>query len=448
MNDITKKDKILERSLFVRKLIMVGAIGITSMCCIFGLSKLKTNDSNLLIENANYRINAENGIDTGALEDSTLVSVFHLSSEELSIEDTITPTVEPTVAPTTEPTATPVPTKTPSKYDSIGICTVNTLNIRKEANSESALIGKMSLGAFANIQSINGEWAYITSGNAKGYVNINYLAIGEAAESIAKKYVTKTATITSSALKLRKEMSTESEVLAKLAKGSSFKVLSETEEWVKVTDTDTKQTGYVSKQYVSIKEVKQTAITIEEEKKQKEEEARKKAEEEAAKKAEEERIAEEKRKEEEAKRLEEQKKKEEAEKKKAEEAAKRAESENKVKLLACLIYTEAGSESYEGKLAVASVIMNRVKSSRYPNTIYKVIYQPGQFSPAYSGSLQRQLDKYSSYKTKNQLECIKAAKAAIAGQNNIGNRTSFRPISSVDEDSIKNALVIDGHVFY
>ena len=48
-------------------------------------------------------------------------------------------------------------------------------------------------------------------------------------------------------------------------------------------------------------------------------------------------------------------------------------------LLARLVESEAGNESYETKMMVASVVMNRVADSRFPNTIKEVIYQKGQF---------------------------------------------------------------------
>ena len=54
-------------------------------------------------------------------------------------------------------------------------------------------------------------------------------------------------------------------------------------------------------------------------------------------------------------------------------------------MLAALIQCEAGGESYEGKLAVGSVVMNRVDSSYFPDTVVGVIYQSGQFSPVASG---------------------------------------------------------------
>lgn len=55
-------------------------------------------------------------------------------------------------------------------------------------------------------------------------------------------------------------------------------------------------------------------------------------------------------------------------------------TEEELDLLARLIYSEAGSESYDTKLKVGSVVMNRVEDSNFPNTIRDVIYQKGQFS--------------------------------------------------------------------
>ena len=89
-------------------------------------------------------------------------------------------------------------------------------------------------------------------------------------------------------------------------------------------------------------------------------------------------------------------------------------------LMAAIIYCEAGAEPYQGKVAVGAVIMNRVRSSRFPNTISGVIYQKGQFGPAITGKLGRVLAS-----GKATAECYKAADAALAGENPIGNRLFF-----------------------
>ena len=57
-------------------------------------------------------------------------------------------------------------------------------------------------------------------------------------------------------------------------------------------------------------------------------------------------------------------------------------------LLAAIIWCEAGNQPYDGMVAVGQVVMNRVKSGSFPNTIAEVLNQPGQFTPSSSGSLQ------------------------------------------------------------
>ncbi len=58
-----------------------------------------------------------------------------------------------------------------------------------------------------------------------------------------------------------------------------------------------------------------------------------------------------------------------------------------LRLLGALVYYEAGNQSFYGKQCVASVVLNRMKSSQFPNTLYSVIYQSGQFTPAMNGSV-------------------------------------------------------------
>ena len=58
-----------------------------------------------------------------------------------------------------------------------------------------------------------------------------------------------------------------------------------------------------------------------------------------------------------------------------------------VNLLAKLIYGEARGESYTGQVAVGAVVMNRVKSSSFPNSISGVIYQSGAFTAVSDGQI-------------------------------------------------------------
>lgn len=90
------------------------------------------------------------------------------------------------------------------------------------------------------------------------------------------------------------------------------------------------------------------------------------------------------------------------------------------KLLAALIYCEAGNQPRKGKVAVGAVVINRMKSKSYPNTMKKVIYQRGQFGPAITGKLDRVLAQNKIPKA-----CYEAADAALAGENPVGNALYF-----------------------
>ena len=98
------------------------------------------------------------------------------------------------------------------------------------------------------------------------------------------------------------------------------------------------------------------------------------------------------------------------------EAAQQAEKE----LLASLIFCEAGNQPYEGQVAVGAVIMNRVKSGSYPNSIEEVIYQSGQFGPAATGWLNRVRSSKGYSQT-----ALQAAVDALNGSNPIGNCLYF-----------------------
>lgn len=108
-------------------------------------------------------------------------------------------------------------------------------------------------------------------------------------------------------------------------------------------------------------------------------------------------------------------------------------------LLANLIYCEAGGEPYNGQVAVGSVVMNRVLSSVYPNTVTGVIYQSGQFSPVASGRLALALAEGRATSS-----CYQAADEVMRGTTNVGNCVYFRtPI-----DGVTPKYTIGGHIFY
>lgn len=107
-------------------------------------------------------------------------------------------------------------------------------------------------------------------------------------------------------------------------------------------------------------------------------------------------------------------------------------------LLANLIYCEAGNQPYEGQVAVGAVVMNRVMSSVFPDTVVGVIYQNRQFSPVASGRLALALAEGHATSA-----CYQAADAAMSGTTTVGNCLFFRtPIEGL------TGLQIGGHIFY
>lgn len=83
-----------------------------------------------------------------------------------------------------------------------------------------------------------------------------------------------------------------------------------------------------------------------------------------------------------------------------------------VQLIARAINGEARGESYEGQVAVGAVILNRVKSSKFPNTISGVIYQSGAFTAVADGQINVPIDENSTV--------VKAAQDALNGWDPTG----------------------------
>ncbi len=107
-------------------------------------------------------------------------------------------------------------------------------------------------------------------------------------------------------------------------------------------------------------------------------------------------------------------------------------------LLANLIYCEAGGEPYEGQVAVGAVVVNRMLSAKFPDTLVGVVYQKRQFAPVASGRLALALRE-----NKATAKCYQAADEAMAGKTNVGNCLFFRtPIPGLV------GIPIGGHIFY
>ncbi|AZR72627.1 cell wall hydrolase [Anoxybacter fermentans] len=109
--------------------------------------------------------------------------------------------------------------------------------------------------------------------------------------------------------------------------------------------------------------------------------------------------------------------------------------------LARVIYAEARGEPYEGQVAVGAVVLNRVKSHQFPNTIREVIFQPGQFSSVANGQI---------YLTPNAT-AYKAARDALKGKDpTFGALYFYNPKTAKNLDwfrTLKITVKIGNHVF-
>lgn len=284
------------------------------------------------------------------------------------------------------------------------------MNVRAGAGTDYEIVGRLRKGDVAEAVEIGDEWTHIISGNVDGYVKNEYCVYGLDAMEYAYENVDIRATVIGNGVRVRKEASTESGVVATVSKGATLIVEPDAEAadgWLAVRFTG--KTRYVSADYVETVLATTEAITIAEE----QEIARKKAEEEA--------------------------------KRKAAQSTNIVVAQNasydaatdEVLLLAALIQCEAGNECYEGKVAVGAVVLNRVRSSRYPNTISGVIYSPGQFTPAGSGMVDSVLANGPKE------SCIQAAQEALNGTDYTNGAKSFRGARSGHA-----GLVIGNHVFF
>ena len=116
-------------------------------------------------------------------------------------------------------------------------------------------------------------------------------------------------------------------------------------------------------------------------------------------------------------------------------------TEADLKLMAAIIQAEAGGESYAGKLAVGTVVMNRVMSSKFPNTLSGVIYQTNQFQPVRDGHLALILERGPNE------TCINAAREVLNGYRS-GDWLFFMTQKWADHYGITGYTMIGNHAFF
>ncbi|MBE5858867.1 MAG: cell wall hydrolase [Butyrivibrio sp.] len=279
------------------------------------------------------------------------------------------------------------------------------MNIRIAPEEDAEKVGVLYKDCGGKILEQEDGWTKIQSGEVVGWAKDEYLYFGEEAEELAQEVGVQLVTSKEDALRVRAEASEDADVLGVIT-GYGFVDMIEDlgNGWIEVDYND--ETGYVQAEYVDKDFRIDEGETMAQIQAREEEEAKRKAEE-AAKKA-----------------------------KLTKNTGAVAAGADETRLLAALIQCEAGNQPYEGKVAVGAVVMNRVKSGAYANTISGVIYASGQFTPALNGTVDR------VYNSSVSDSCMQAAQAALAGETTCGTATHFRRAGGHD------GLVIGAHVFW
>ncbi len=162
---------------------------------------------------------------------------------------------------------------TESEYANLAIAQVNNyVNVRREPNTDSEVLGKIYNGAVAQILAVAGEeqdWFQVVSGSVEGYIKSEYFLYGDAAVEAVDDYVTRYATVNANRLNVRQEPGTDSKRIGYISQGEKVKILEQQEEWLLVQYTEA-QTGYVAAEYVTVSEEFIYAKSIEEERAERE----------------------------------------------------------------------------------------------------------------------------------------------------------------------------------
>ncbi len=274
------------------------------------------------------------------------------------------------------------------------------LNVRAQASEDSEKVGVLYKDCGGTVLERRGGWTKLKSGNVTGWAKDEFLLFGEDAKNMAEDVGNWIVTLDADAVRVRTQPSDEAEVCGLLAYEDSVEFIDNIENgWISVEFNE--EVRYVNSDYINVKFHIDEGESME------------------------------------VIRIREREAEERRQKRMKENRGAVAADADELKLLGALIYCEAGNQSYEGMVGVGAVVMNRVKSSAYPNTIHSVIYASGQFTPAMTGKVAR---VYEGNKVPQA--CMNAAQAAINGETTVGGATHFRRAGK------REGYVLGDHVFW
>lgn len=246
-------------------------------------------------------------------------------------------------------------------------------NIRSEANADSGIVGVLMPGYAVTVTEKGDEWSKISSNGVEGYIKNEYLVFGEEAKAHYRNMCGITGVVQADSLRVREAASTDSAQVGTLTQNGEVSVFGEEADWYQIQYSGS--SAYVHADYVTLSEELKGAVSMEEYQA--------------------------------------------SQTVSAGSSSVISADSNDVAMLAALIECEAGGESYTGMVAVGAVVVNRVNSGSFPNSISGVIYQSGQFTPVATGTFQSVLARGA------RSDCYAAAQAALAGESPVGGCLYF-----------------------
>lgn len=246
-------------------------------------------------------------------------------------------------------------------------------NIRSEANADSGIVGVLMPGYAVTVTEKGDEWSKISSNGVEGYIKNECLVFGEEAKAHYRNMCGITGVVQADSLRVREAASTDSAQIGTLTQNGEVSVFGEEADWYQIQYSGS--SAYVHADYVTLSEELKGAVSMEEYQA--------------------------------------------SQTVSAGSSSVISADSNDVAMLAALIECEAGGESYTGMVAVGAVVVNRVNSGSFPNSISGVIYQSGQFTPVATGTFQSVLARGA------RSDCYAAAQAALAGESPVGGCLYF-----------------------
>ena len=246
-------------------------------------------------------------------------------------------------------------------------------NIRSEASVDSEIVGVLMPGYAVAVTEKGNEWSKISSNGVEGYIKNEYLVFGEEAKAHYRNMCGIIGVVQADSLRVREAASTDSAQVGTLTQNGEVSVFGEEADWYQIQYSGS--SAYVHADYVTLSGELKGAVSMEEHQA--------------------------------------------SQTVSAGSSSVISADSNDVAMLAALIECEAGGESYTGMVAVGAVVVNRVNSGSFPNSISGVIYQSGQFTPVATGTFQSVLARGA------RSDCYAAAQAALAGESPVGGCLYF-----------------------